>query len=344
MDNGKEGVSLKRFFHMRWNSVRRTTCMTLGVLSCVALFSFWSNANAEQQKTTSLALASPTGDRTKHIASANDKLAPTAVQRFAEQQAVALGTANAEAHWKNAELDFYPLGPGTHSWLVQAEFEGTPIGYMIITATDQGQLLLSEYGQGESSPYNSELLGQALNRQHVNLETLLASGGELHLRYALPLLAYWKVEQRNHPALYIDATNGDVLPSEFLDRLEADSKQVSVSITDLSTTSSLSVDPLHLRPVFNPADNLLWITSKPVATDRVQDVIQHEKNQEIVFSTDDRNVLYGGPLPVSGYQLWHSDQDAKSIPYVAIGGNTSIQRFVPLSTLQQDGHFYIVKP
>ncbi|NMI02656.1 hypothetical protein HF638_01615 [Paenibacillus sp. SZ31] len=318
--------------------------MTLGVLGCVALFSFWSIANAEQQKNTSLVLASSTGDSPEHLAFENDKLAPAAVQRFAEQQAVALGTANAEAHWKNAELDFYPLGPGTHSWLVHAEFEGKPIGYMIITTTEQGQLLLSEYGQGESSPYNNELLGQVLDRQHVNLEMLLASGGELHLRYALPLLAYWKVEQLNHPALYIDATNGDVLPSEFLNRLETDFKQVSASITNLSTTSSLAVDPLHLRPVFDPDDNLLWITSKPVATDRVQDMIQHEKNQEIVFSADKHNVMYGGPLPISGYQVWHRDQDLESIPYVAIGGNTSIQRFVPLSTLQQDGHFYIVEP
>ncbi|WP_017689330.1 hypothetical protein [Paenibacillus sp. PAMC 26794] len=318
--------------------------MTLGLLSCLALFSFWSIANAEEQTKSSLSLASSTEYSPEHRTFQNDKLAPAAVQRFAELQAVALGTANTEAHWNNADLNFYPLGPGTHSWLVQAAFDGKPIGYMIITATEQGQLLLSEYGQGEQSPYNNELLGQALDRQHVNLEALLAGGGELHLGYALPLLAYWKVEQPNHPALYMDATNGDVLPSEFLNLLEADSKQFSAIITDLSTTPSLSVDPLHLRPVFNPADNLLWITSKPVAADQAQDVIQHGENQEIVFSADDRNVVYGGPLPVSGYQLWHADQEAESILYVALGGKSSIQRFVPLSTLQQDGQFYILKP
>ncbi|MDT9718897.1 hypothetical protein QVE09_08275 [Paenibacillus sp. ClWae2A] len=318
--------------------------MTLGLLSCLALFSFWSIANAEEQQTSSRSLASSTEYSPEHHAFQNDKLAPAAVQRFAEQQAVTLGTANAEANWTNADLDFYPLGPGTHSWLVQAALDGKPIGYMIITATEQGQMMLSEYGQGEQSPYNHDLLGQALNRQHVNLETLLAGGGELHLGYALPLLAYWKVEQPNHPALYIDATNGDVLPSEFLNMLEGDSKQTSASIADLSTTPSLSVDPLHLRPVFNPADNLLWITSKAVAADRAQDVIQHGENQKIVFSADDRNVVYGGPLPVSGYQLWHTDQEAESIIYVALGGKTSIQRFVPLSTLQQDGQFYILKP
>ncbi|KLU53864.1 hypothetical protein EL84_16640 [Paenibacillus sp. VT-400] len=335
---------MKRFFHTCWNNARKTTYITLGLLSCLALFSFWSIANAEEQKTSSLSHASSTEYSPEHHAIQNEKLAPAAVQRFAEQQAVTLGTANGEVHWKNADLDFYPLGPGLHSWLVQAEFEGKPIGYMIITATEQGQLMLSEYGHGEQSPYNNELLGQTLDRQHVNLEVLLAGGGELHLGYALPLLAYWKVEQPNHPALYIDATNGDVLPSEFLNLLEADSKHASASITDLSTTPSLSVDPLHLRPVFNPADNLLWITSKPVAADRAQDVIQHGENQEIVFSAGDRNAVYGGPLPVSGYQLWHADQEAESILYVALGGKSSIQRFVPLSTLQQEGHFYLVNP
>ncbi|MGO4730027.1 hypothetical protein [Paenibacillus sp. 2KB_22] len=318
--------------------------MILGLLSCLVLFSFWSIANAEEQKTSSRSFASSTEYSPEHHAFQNDKLVPAAVQRFAEQQAVTLGTANAEANWKNADLDFYPLGPGTHSWLVQAALDGKPIGYMIITATEQGHLILSEYGQGEQSPYNNELLGQALDRQHVNLEALLAGGGELHLGYALPLLAYWKVEQPNQPALYIDATNGDVLPSELLKLLEADSRQGSASITNLSTAPSGSVGPLHLRPAFNPADNLLWMTSKPIVANRVQDVIQHEENQEIVFSADDRNVVYGGPLPVSGYQLWHTDQKAESILYVALGGKTSIQRFVPLSTLQLDGQFYILKP
>ncbi|WFR61942.1 hypothetical protein P9222_27120 [Paenibacillus amylolyticus] len=336
---------MKRFFLTCWNHTRRTTCLTLGLLSCLALFSFWSIANAEEQKTSSRSLvpSSSTAYSPTRPAFQNDKLAPASVQRFAELQAVTLSTANAEVHWKNADLDFYPLGPGTHSWLVQAAYEGKPIGYMIITATEQGQMMLSEYGQGEQSPYSNELLGQALDRHHANLETLLAGGGELHLGYALPLLAYWKVEQPNHPALYIDATNGDMLPPQLLNLLEADSKQGSARITHLSSAPMSSVNTLHLRVVFNPADNLLWITSKPVAADRVQDVIQNGKMQEIVFSADDRNVIYGGPLPVSGYQLWHTDQEAKSILYVALGGKTSIQRFVPLSTLQQDGQFYISK-
>ncbi len=319
--------------------------MTLVLLSCVALLPFWSIADAEDKTISSPTLAQSTEYDSETRTAQNNKSAPVEVQQFAEYQAAALGTANAESNWKNADLHFYPLGPGTHSWLVQATFEGKPIGYMIITATEQGQMKLSEYGQGEQSPYNSVLLGQALNRQHVNLDALLASGGELHSNYALPLLAYWKLERPNQPALYIDATNGDLLPSEFLNRLESNANQVSasVTVTDLSTTSPLSVDPLHLRPVFNPADNLLWITSKPVDANLAQDVIQHGENQEIVFSADDRNVVYGGPLPVSGYQLWHTDQEDGSILYVALGGKPFIQRFVPLSTLQQDGQFYIVK-
>lgn len=333
---------MKRLFHTQWNRLRRTTCIPLGLLSCVALFSFWSIANAEERILSPAVLASEYGPARNALQ--NKKSAPVAVQQFAQQQAVALGSANIESNWKNADLDFYPLGPGTHSWLVQAAFEGKPIGYMIITATEQGQMKLSEYGQGAQSPYNSELLGQVLERQHVNLEALLAGGGEIHFHYALPLLAYWKVERPNHAALYFDATNGDLLPSDILNRLEAESKQLSSSITDSSAASSITADPIHLQPVFNPADNLMWITTKPVADYRVQDLIQHGKHQEIVFSADDHNVIYGGPLPVSGYQLWHRDHGAESIPYIAIGGNTSIQRFVPLSTLQQDGQFYIVKP
>ncbi|KQY82992.1 hypothetical protein ASD24_11895 [Paenibacillus sp. Root52] len=323
--------------------LQRITLITLTVLSCAALSTFWSIASAEDRSTPPLAPMSLT-HLEDSTAPQHDKLAPIAVQQFAHQHALALGSVDGESNWKKAELSFTPLGPGTHSWLVQATFEEKLIGYMIITATDQGHLKLSEYGLGEQSPYDRELLSHALERQHLNLTMIHADGGKLGLRYALPLLAYWKVERPNQEALYIDATNGDLLPSETLRQIETTSKPMVMIDTYASATSSWLIDSVHMRPTFNPMDNLLWITSKPVKLTRVQDWTQLHKELGIVYSANNRNIFYGGPLPISGYQLWHNKAQSQSVFYVAIGGHTSTQRFVPLDTLLEDGQFYVANP
>ncbi|WP_433923150.1 hypothetical protein [Paenibacillus taichungensis] len=231
---------------------------------------------------------------------------------------------------------------------------------MIISANDQGQFQLSEYGHGEQRPYNFSLLDQALNRQQLDLKELITNGGGLQLHYAPPLLTYWKVERPNDDAIYIDATNGDTLPTGVLNALDRDSQQAtkriksirSISVQavvitpeDSPQVSSLSVDSMDLQPLFDPADNLLWITSKALSISGVKTLNQQWKeHKKIVFSADQQNVLYSGPLPVSGYQIWRDDRGTVQKQYVAIGGNTSVRRFVPLQTLLRDGHFYAVKP
>ncbi|WP_128101288.1 hypothetical protein [Paenibacillus sp. DCT19] len=327
----------------QWILLRRIATITLAMLSCAALSTFWSIASAEDRSVPPLPLTSLT-DLEESTALQHDKFAPLAVQEFAHQHAISLSSAHGESNWKKAELSFTPLGPGTHSWLVQAAFEDKLIGYMIISATDQGELMLSEYGLGEHSPYDRELLSHALERQHLGLTMLQADGGEIQLRYALPLLAYWKVERPNHQALYIDATNGDLLPSATVKQIETAIKPKISSVTDASVNSSWLVDSVQRRPTFNPMNNLLWITSKPVKLTRVQDWTQLHKESGIVYSANDRNVSYGGPLPIGGYQLWHNSTKVQSILYIAIGGHNSTQRFVPLDTLLKDGQFYVTNP
>ncbi|MCM3173453.1 hypothetical protein [Paenibacillus sp. MER 99-2] len=327
----------------QWILLWRIALITLAVLSCAALSTFWSIASAEDQSVPPLPLTS-FNDLEESTALQHDKFAPVAVQEFAHQHALLLSSAHGESNWKKAELSFTPLGPGTHSWLVQATFEEKIIGYMIISATDQGELMLSEYGLGGQSPYDRELLSKALERQHLSLTMIHANGGELQPRYALPLLAYWKVERPNHQALYIDATNGDLLPSATVKQIETALNPMVFSVTDASANSSWLVDSVHMRPTFNPMDNLLWITSKPVKLTRVQDWTQLHKESGIIYSANDRNVFYGGPLPIGGYQLWHNSTTFQSILYIAIGGHTSTQRFVPLDTLLKDGQFYVTNP
>ncbi|WP_405156197.1 hypothetical protein [Paenibacillus sp. FSL K6-0108] len=341
--------------------IRRIIGMVICLLCVASLLPLLQAEGAEIQKASKSMQHSALTKSTTELHS--DKLAPGAVQQFAREQANVLATEHAGNHWDHAQLDFYPLGPGTRSWLVYANVRGAPIGYMIISANDQGHLLLSEYGQGEQRPYNISLLDQALNRNQLDLKELIHDGGGLQLRYAPPLLAYWKVERPNDDAMYIDATNGDILPPgvlNVLDALDADSQPATermMSIRSISgqavvitpdvlpKVSALSVDSMDLQPLFDPADNLLWITSKALSVSGVKTLNQQWKeHKKVVFSADHQNVIYGGPLPVGGYQIWRDDRGTVQNQYVAIGGNTSVRRFVPLQTLLRDGKFYAVKP
>ncbi|SLJ99041.1 hypothetical protein SAMN06272722_102847 [Paenibacillus sp. RU5A] len=351
---------MKRPFHKGWNVIRRITGIVMCFLCIITLLPILQAEGAGIQNATRSVLPTTLATSTAELHS--DTLAPDAVQQFAREQAIILSTEHEGNHWDHAQLDFYPLGPGTRSWLVYANVGESPVGYMIISANEQGQLQLSEYGQGEQRPYNISLLDQALDRQQLDLKKMINDGGGLQLRYAPPLLAYWKVERPNDDAIYIDATNGDTLPTGILDALDTDSRQAtsrmkfirSISVQAVVMTPedspqvsslSLSVDSMDLQPLFDPADNLLWITSKALSINGVKTLNQQWKeHKKIVFSADEKNVLYGGALPVSGYQIWRDDRGTVQKQYVAIGGNTSVRRFVPLQTLLRDGHFYAVKP
>ncbi|MGX1827828.1 hypothetical protein ACWIE6_06255 [Paenibacillus taichungensis] len=349
---------MKRPFHKGWNVIRRITGIVMCLLCVITLLPLLQAEGAGIQNAFRSVLPTTMATSTTELHS--DTLAPDAVQQFAREQAIILSTEHEGNHWDHAQLDFYPLGPGTRSWLVYANVGDSPVGYMIISANDQGQFQLSEYGQGEQRPYNFSLLDQALNRQQLDLKEVITNGGGLQLRYAPPLLTYWKVERPNHDTIYIDATNGDALPTGVLSALDRDSQQAtnrmksirSISVQavvitpeDSPQVSSLSVDSMDLQLPFDPADNLLWITSKALSISGVKTLKQQWKeHKKIVFSADQQNVLYGGPLPVSGYQIWRDDRGTVQKQYVAIGGNTSVRRFVPLQTLLRDGHFYAVKP
>ncbi|MEO2204207.1 hypothetical protein ABGV42_10660 [Paenibacillus pabuli] len=360
MYSRKEGDVMNRNFHRPWHMIRRVAGVS--AMCLLGLTTLSTSLQAEDilslhASTTELSFQLTTArSDDSHL---SGKLAPVAVQQFALQQVKALGSLqNTDQGWNSAQLDFSPLGPGTHSWLVNAHIDGSRVGYLIITANLKGKLQLSEYGQGEHNPYDLSLLQQSLQRHHVDLKEL-SRGGNIQLRYAFPLLAYWQVEQSGADIIYIDATNGDTLPNgvvEAMERKSQDEQTPTLSSTlpvtvqlqsrsaERSNVPSFSADPIYVQPDFDPADNLLWITSKAVPVTSLQPLIQQWTNQQaIVFSADD-NILYGGPLPVSGYQVWRNDDRSEQIEYVAIGGHSSVRRFVPIDTLIEDGHFYIFKP
>ncbi|MBU5350817.1 hypothetical protein KQI74_00905 [Paenibacillus barcinonensis] len=321
--NQEEGVDMKSDSGRKQSRIHMHIYVLLCVMIGFAASSYWPTAYA-------------TGP-TSH-------LAPAAVQQYAEQQARALGTSNSD--WLAAELDYYPLGPGTHGWFVQASITDKRVGYMIISVTSMGELTLSEYGQGEQALYDNELLGQALERLHLKQAMVQTAGGKITAHYAPPLLAYWKLEQPNQDALYVDASNGDLLPGHTLQQLQNNAPSSSwgagemLEPQDNSAVKVVRTNQVFMHPAFDPSLQLAWLTSEPLKPAHIEKWLQYNQNEPLVFSAGERNLFYGGPLPVSAHQWWHKDSD--SILYVALGGIHSVQRFVPMNTLWNDGHFYMI--
>ncbi|MCK6074178.1 hypothetical protein [Paenibacillus silvae] len=316
---------MKSTIAQKQSRIQRRIYVLLSVMISFAVCSFWPTAYA----------TAPTSH-----------LAPAAVEQYAEQQAHALGTSNSD--WLAAKLDYYPLGPGTHGWFVQASISDKRVGYMIISVTTLGELTLSEYGQGEQALYDNELLGQALERLHLKQAIVQAAGGKITAHYAPPLLAYWKLEYPNQDALYVDASNGDLLPGHTLLQLENNAPPSSWGAGKLlepqhnSAGTVVRTNQVYTHPAFDPSLQLAWLTSEPLQPAHIEKYLQNKQNEALVFSAGERNLFYGGPLPVSAHQWWHQDSD--SILYVALGGTHSVQRFVPFNTLRNDGHFYIINP
>ncbi|MGF6354500.1 hypothetical protein ABIE27_002410 [Paenibacillus sp. 4624] len=317
---------MKKRLRPNRRNIRHCLSIFISMIICFTLLSIWP---------------------TTHAAAPTNRLAPASVEQFAQQQVNALGTSNSD--WLVAKLEYYPLGPGNHGWFVHASIQDKPIGYMIISINPQGQLLLSEYGQGEQSLYHNELLGQALERQGLDIKTLQTAGGKLTRGYAPPLLAYWKVERVNHPALYIDASNGDLLPADRLEYVETGSEMKSFDLKELQQqiaipdTAMLQTSPVIIQPAFDPSFQLTWLTSEPLQPSQIKQQLQQNYREALVFSAEEWNLFYGGPLPVSAYQLW-SIAGSESDLYVGLGGFNSTQRFIPLNKLLNDGHFYKINP
>lgn len=290
--------------------------------------------------------------------------APESVQQFARDQARVLGAGSPESSniWGRAELRFFPLGPGTHGWLVHAYVDDAALGYMIIVASEQGDLVLSEYGEGKEPLYSLSLLKNALRRQQLDPQVVTAGGGSIELRYMPPMLAYWSVKQKNADSLYIDAAGGDLLPFEVMQAAEQrlatsdphsfwnlsfKEKQHIVNSPDakLLDTSGFTVDRLHAVPLFDPVEQLSWITSPAIPMEDTEDLFRlWGQGKSIVFSAGERNMYYGGPLPIGGIQVWTSLSGGTKMAYAAIGGSSTIQRRVPLQTLIHGGHFYMFDP
>ncbi|MGW8956294.1 hypothetical protein [Paenibacillus sp. NPDC055715] len=272
---------------------------------------------------------------------AQEQGVPTDVKQVSADMVQSLSAQPPFAQWKDAELSYHPLGPGTHSWLVQVNRAGEYIGYLIIGADHNGAYQLHEYGTGPGGPYSMNLLRQSLKSL---TETELSSIDKLQITpmYEEPLLAYWLVRSSTGSEVCIDAFTGDPLPAEVANGNWKNKLHSStIPSPALSLKAGAQAITLSAEP-FDPYDDLSWLLPK-------QKLSLHNVNQftntlsessRIVFSATGINFAFGGPLAINGYQSWNPSHDLSHPIMYAVTCRTGLSRFVPLDRLLPGGEFY----
>lgn len=283
------------------------------------------------------------------ILSINQNLnpAPTLLKTFSETIVNQLSEQQVFTSWAHSELQYFPLGPGTHSWLVTVSKDKKELGYLILTAKDTSaeEYVLSEYGTSASVPYHVTSLHQTLEQ----LE-LIPSSSKKNIKpitieplYS-PLLPLWKVSYGQQETLYLNALTMEVLPWD-----ESHWKNLSMQNTVLSgvkfstmSASYTSSQPILRKGQRDPLDNLMWITSPKLALYSDQEFESYiNQHNSLIFTSPNRNDEYGGPFAISGFQKWHSSQGVSEQTIYA-GTGLSGQRYVPLSVLRTQGEFHAV--
>jgi hypothetical protein len=264
---------------------------------------------------------------------------PTSVQEFAKATLNKLAAEAPFTAWKDAGIEYYPLGPGTHGWLVNVMKGEERIGYMIISATDTGGYMLSEYGAGTYGlPYSLNDLRQFLVQN--GLITSSFSGTiKLTALYA-PLLPVWKITI-DEKTVYINASVPQILPWTLSKAEEVLKEQPQT--TDVITNLNPDVSPLS---AFNsggsddPYEDILWLTAPKLTTvggDNIALLIRPKES--IAYQAAGRNDLVGAPFMITGYQSWqpsHGQAENNKLTVYAASGPEG-KRYLPLTALQNNG-------
>lgn len=269
--------------------------------------------------------------------------APETLQAFTKQMIGQLSVNAPFKTWKDAATEVYPLGPGTRSWLVNVMDGGQRIGYLIISAADDGSYLLSEYGAGtDGLPYSMNELRQYLVQQGLISAN---SSGKIKLTalYA-PLLPVWELKAA-HKTVYLNASVLEMLPWT-----SGEAERILSAPVDGAAALSSGADQL-LAPLpallgggqDDPYADLLWLTAPALKTiNEASLTALLQKRGSLAFQAAGHNDALGAPFMITGSQRWLPAGAAGNEPAVvyAAAGPGGL-RFLPLGALQHAGTFHV---
>lgn len=227
--------------------------------------------------------------------------------------------------WADAEWTVHTLGPGTHGWIVELYAEQKPVGYLIVSATEDSNYKLMEYGQGESPLFSEETLARSLS---LNPEITNHSAIQAERFYYDALQALWKIDTNEGTIIYLDAKTGEELPIDELPAIK--------SVTMPNVPNQLAGQPdQQLRSAFDPYEQLPWVVGTPLVVQNLFDLQQAmQQQQKLTYVGDVYDHKHLIPLSVVGYAHWETSTE----PYLAVEQDGI--RYIPLSTAIAGGAFY----
>ncbi|MBP1154826.1 MULTISPECIES: hypothetical protein [unclassified Paenibacillus] len=233
--------------------------------------------------------------------------------------------------WKQGAWITYPLGPGTHGWIVIVTVDGKEAGYLVVHTSGQDTYRLIEYGKGEYPLFSMQTLYHSLVRLEI-IEYLYHA----ERIYYNPLQALWKVTvPETERVWYIDAKTGEELPLENDDQLpKSETGELMKPLPFTTTESSHKITATGQTEPTDAYERLPWIQGKAETSLRFE-VLQQwiDQGRKPVFVAE----LYSGrvhvPLAVSGYQVWSSGESFLEVLQ-------DDKRYLPLNAINPLGGFY----
>ncbi|WP_310549893.1 hypothetical protein [Paenibacillus glufosinatiresistens] len=246
--------------------------------------------------------------------------------------------------WIGAKPSVYPLGPGTHGWLVQLTADGRRVGYLIVTAAEDGGYALSEYGAGSSGlPYDLEALRAFSARNGLLLSSLSSGSWRLTPCYN-GILPYWRLDNGSGELL-VSAVQPELLPVSAAAPSPGSGEAANAPVlTGILTSGNADrYSPQTVirasAPAEDPYDNLLWLSAprlRPASAAELGALLR--TSPALVFRASGTNGAGSGPLAVTGCQAWTpagQPTDGAEVLYAAAGPGG--QRMLPLASLLRAG-------
>lgn len=235
--------------------------------------------------------------------------------------------------WQQASWNSYPLGPGTHGWVIILSDQGKEVGYMIVHAVENGGFRLTEYGTGTTPLFSLATLYRSLIQQELIPSAILYDDFVLDdtikkdRLYMDTLTSVWKIVLDGE-TYYLDAKSGELLPlTEDPTPRQAESM---MSATDLSQGSSCLI-----RPAFDPYELMPWIQSTPLPVTSLPELkVALEQQGSLTYVTELYDEQVTMPLAVLGYQQWiHGDNylvlDHEGPRYVLLEASLGLGEIYP---------------
>uniref|UniRef100_A0A4Y8PRR3 Uncharacterized protein n=1 Tax=Paenibacillus athensensis TaxID=1967502 RepID=A0A4Y8PRR3_9BACL len=258
--------------------------------------------------------------------------ATTTLDSVVEGWKAALSQERGFENWAKAIWNSYPLGPGTHGWIVLLYNEGKEVGYMVVHAAENGGYRLTEYGSGDSPLFSYATLYRSLVQQELIPRNASLAGFindksiDKQRLYYHALSALWKIGI-GEMTYFLDAKTGELLP------LTAEPTAETATDAPQATQPDGAVDE-RLLPTFDPYDRMPWIEGKPLHIGSLPELkAALNSHPRLTYVAE---LYHGGvtvPLAVTGYRKTGTNE-----PYLVL--DQLGPRYIPLQDALAKGGFY----